>query len=126
MWLLADGHCFRNQIVRYCSVKKDEGPFSNVEFAGGNLETLRNLIRNSRGYTLVPALFVDTLSESERREYVRDFEKPVPSREISLIYRRDQWKSDILSALEQVIRERLPKTLSQEHDPKRQDVIPID
>ncbi len=126
MWLLADGHCFRNQIVRYCSLKMHEGVYPNVQFAGGNLDTLRNLIRKSRGYTLVPALFVDTLPEVERRDYVRELEKPVPTREISLLYRKDQWKSDILTALESVIRERLPKTLSQEHDPKGQDVIPID
>lgn len=126
MWLLADGHCFRNQIVRYCSLKNSEGVYPNVQFAGGNLDTLRNLIRNSRGYTLVPALFVDSLPEVERRDYVRELEKPVPTREISLVYRKDQWKSDILKALEAVIRERLPKSLSQKHDPKGQDVLPID
>lgn len=126
MWLLADGHCFRNQIVRYCSLKMDEGVYPNVQFAGGNLDTLRNLIRKSRGYTLVPSLFVHTLPEGEKREHIRDFEKPVPSREISLIYRRDHWKVDVLDALEKVIRERLPESLSQEHDPKGQEVIPID
>ncbi len=126
MWLLADGHCFRTQIMRYCSLHEKDGVFHNVAFAGGNLDTLRNLIRKSKGYTLVPSLFVETLSESERRDYVREFEKPVPSREISLIYRRDQWKSDVLAALEATIRERLPKHLSQEHDPKGQEVVPID
>jgi len=126
MWLLADGHCFRNQIVRYCALKMNEGVYPNVHFAGGNLDTLRNLIRKSRGYTLVPSLFVHTLPEAEKREHVREFERPVPSREISLMYRRDHWKGDILDALEKVIRQRLPDSLSQEHDPKGQEVIPID
>lgn len=126
MWLLADGHCFRNQIVRYCALNQNDGVFPNVHFAGGNLDTLRNLIRTSRGYTLVPELFVHTLPESEKREFVRDFEKPVPSREISLMFRRDNWKADVLGALETVIREALPESLSQEHDPKGQEVIPID
>lgn len=126
MWLLADGHCFRNQIVRYCSLNQKDGVFPNVQFAGGNLDTLRNLIRTSRGYTLVPELFVQTLPESEKRDYVREFEKPVPTREISLMFRRDNWKADMLGALESVIRESLPESLAQEHDPKRQEVIPID
>jgi LysR family hydrogen peroxide-inducible transcriptional activator len=125
MWLLADGHCFRNQIVRYCSLSPKDGVFPNVQFAGGNLDTLRNLIRTSRGYTLVPELFVQTLPEIERRDYVRDFEKPVPTREISLMFRRDSWKADMVEALEKVIRESLPESLAQEHDPKGQDVIPI-
>lgn len=126
MWLLADGHCFRTQIMHYCSLDDQDGVFHNVEFAGGNLDTLRNLIRKSKGYTLVPALFVESLSEAEKRDYVREFEKPVPSREISLIFRRDQWKSDMLTALENTIRERLPKHLAQKHDPKGQEVVPID
>lgn len=125
MWLLADGHCFRTQIMRYCSLTEKDGVFANIQFAGGNIDTLRNLIRKSKGYTLVPALFVDTLPENEKRDYVREFERPVPSREISLIYRRDQWKSDVLHALETTIRERLPKSMAQQHDPKGQEVVPI-
>lgn len=126
MWLLSDGHCFRNQVVRYCAMKEEAGLFPNVHFAGGNLDTLKNLIRKSNGYTFVPALFVEYLSETEKRDHVRPFERPVPSREISLIYRRDQWKADILDALEAVIRDALPRGLKQEHDPKGQDVIPIE
>lgn len=125
MWLLADGHCFRQQIVRYCSLKVDEGVFPNVQFEGGNIDTLRNIIRKSQGYTLVPALFVESLSEAEKRDYVRPFESPVPTREVSLIYRRDQWKSDILDALEQGVRKKLPPDL-QEYDAKRQEILAID
>ena len=124
MWLLADGHCFRNQIARFCSLKNQDGVFPNVHFEGGNIDTLRNLIRKSAGYTLVPALFTESLPESERRDYIREFEKPVPTREISLVFRRDQWKSDLLKALEESVRAKLPKELI-EHDPKRQTVLAI-
>lgn len=125
MWLLEDGHCFRNQIVRYCSLKTREGVFPNVQFEGGNIDTLRYLIRKSQGYTLVPALFVDTLSEAEKRDYVREFEKPVPTRELSLVYRRDQWKSDILQALQKTIVDCLPPEMTK-LDPKRQEVLAAD
>lgn len=124
MWLLADGHCFRNQIARFCSLKNQDGVFPNVHFEGGNIDTLRNLIRKSQGYTLVPALFTESLAESEKRDFVREFEKPVPAREVSLVYRRDQWKSDILQALEESIRERLPEELMK-YDPKRQQILDI-
>jgi len=124
MWLLGDGHCFRNQVVRFCSLRKNEGVFPNVEFEGGNLDTLRYLIRKSRGYTLVPALFVATLSEAERREFVRELERPAPTREISLVYRRDQWKSDVLNSLHLSISRNLPPGL-EKHDPKKQRVVEI-
>ncbi len=125
MWLLQDGHCFRNQIVRYCSLKNQEGVFPNVQFEGGNLDTLRNLIRKSHGYTLVPALFVETLSASEIRDHVREFERPAPTREISLLFRRDQWKSDILKALKETIHQSLPKSLSDTLDAKKQALLGV-
>ena len=125
MWLLADGHCFRQQIVRYCSLKNNEGVFPNVQFEGGNLDTLRNIIRKSKGYTLVPALFVESLSEAEKRDFVRPFESPVPTREVSLIYRRDQWKSDILNALSESVAKKLPPEL-QNFDAKRQEILAVD
>lgn len=124
MWLLEDGHCFRSQIMRYCSLKSRDGVFPNVQFEGGGMDTLRYLIRKSRGYTLVPALFVDLLHESERREHVREFERPVPAREISLVYRRDQWKSDIIKALSETVRDQLPRELI-DADPKRQEILAV-
>jgi LysR family hydrogen peroxide-inducible transcriptional activator len=124
MWLLADGHCVRNQVVKFCALKNDEGVFPNIEFEGGNLDTLRNLIRKSQGYTLVPRLFVETLSESERRDFIREFEKPVPTREVSLVYRRDQWKSDVLKALEESIRAQLPEDL-RKPNLKGLEILPI-
>lgn len=125
LWLLQDGHCLRNQVARYCSLKTtDHMVFPTIQFEGGNLDTLRNVIRRSKGYTLVPRLFVETLSEAERREYVREFEKPVPTREISLVFRRDQWKSDILQALQKSITSKLPEDLMTT-DPKRQTVLAI-
>lgn len=124
MWLLTDGHCFRNQVVRFCALKgRDEGVLKNVKFEGGTIDTLRYLIRKSPGYTLVPALFVETLGADERRDYVREIEAPVPVREVSLMYRRDQWKSDILTALENSILERLPKELRQSR--KKQEVVKV-
>jgi LysR family hydrogen peroxide-inducible transcriptional activator len=124
MWLLADGHCVRNQVVKFCALKNDEGVFPNIEFEGGNLDTLRNLIRKSQGYTLVPRLFVETLPESERRDFIREFEKPVPTREVSLVYRRDQWKSDVLKALEDSILAQLPEDLRKPNR-KGLEILPI-
>ena len=124
MWLLEDGHCFRTQIERYCAVRNRASVYPNVKFAGGNIDTLRNLVRKSQGYTLVPALFVETLSEAERRECVREIERPTPVREVSLIYRKDHWKKDILESLAQTITKQLPARL-RDLDPRRQEVIGI-
>lgn len=111
MWLLQDGHCLRNQVVKICSRQGQGNVFSNIRFEGGNLETLRFLVQKSNGYTLIPYLFRHKLAVAEQVRMVREFESPVPSREVSLIYRRSEWKRDILEGLEAVILKNLPEEL---------------
>jgi LysR family transcriptional regulator, hydrogen peroxide-inducible genes activator len=125
LWLLEDGHCLRNQIIKMCSLRKDSPVFKNISFESGNLDTLRNLVKNSHGYTVLPATQVHNLSSEERRKYVRHFKAPIPSREISLIYRKDQWKLDILKAIESSILNNIPKSLKQNVSIKTNHVLGV-
>lgn len=124
IWLLEDGHCFKNQVTNFCSLKEKAGVYPNVSFEGGNLETLRYLVKESRGFTLVPYLFANNLTQFERDEMIRPFRSPFPTREVSIVFYRDQWKMDIIDALESVIRRSLPKELSSVRD-GQQKIIPI-
>ena len=112
MWLLQDGHCFRNQVIRFCGLTEAPGYFKNIHFEAGNLETLRNLIRRTGGYTLVPHLLADALEPAERAKHVRRFSGSVPTREVSLICRRDEWKQDIVDGIREVISKSLPRSLT--------------
>ena len=111
MWLLEDGHCFKNQVVRFCSSARLTRAYANVHFEGGSLETLRQLVKLGPSFTLVPELFVHNLPSAERTFMVRPFRAPAPSREVSLAFRRNHWKKDIIAALRQTILEALPRTL---------------
>jgi LysR family hydrogen peroxide-inducible transcriptional activator len=126
LWLLEDGHCLRNQIIKMCSLRKDSPVFKNISFESGNLDTLRNLVKNSHGYTVLPATQVHNLSEEEKKKYVRHFKAPVPTREVSLIYRKDQWKLDILKAIELSILDNIPKSLKSEVSKKSHHVIAVE
>ena len=103
LWLLEDGHCFKNQVVRFCSLTKMAGAYDNIHFEGGSLETLRQLVRQTPSFTLIPELFARRLPESEKKSMLRPFVAPGPSREVSLVFRRDQWKKEIIAALQQSI-----------------------
>ena len=123
MWLLQDGHCLRNQVIKVCGMgNASTGVFPNIVFEGGNLETLRNLVKMSPGYSLFPWLFVQQMSSSEQSAFVREFESPVPARQISLVYRRGQWKSQLIEAMESSIRKCIPDEL---RTSKKRDIIPI-
>jgi LysR family transcriptional regulator, hydrogen peroxide-inducible genes activator len=111
IWLLADGHCLRNQVSRLCASAPAHPAMANVIFEGGTLETLRQSIRHTGGATLVPELFVSELAREERAACVRPFGHPVPSRQISLLCRSRAWKTRLVDALENSIHASLPPAL---------------
>lgn len=110
IWLLAEGHCLRNQILRVCSLRGKSGIFQNVRFESGSLETVMHLVEQGHGYTLLPDLATRTLPR-HRKEMLRPFARPVPSREVSLVCRRTQYKKPILEALKREIQKKLPSDL---------------
>lgn len=111
IWLLSEGHCLRNQIVRVCSLRGKPGIFPNLRFESGSLDTVVRLVDQGHGYTLLPDLAVRMLPKPSRSARVRPFAKPVPSREVSLVYRRSQYKQPILDALAAEIQKALPSDL---------------
>jgi LysR family hydrogen peroxide-inducible transcriptional activator len=113
LWLLSEGHCLRNQIVRICSLRGKTGIFPNVKFESGSLETVIHLVEQGHGYTLLPLLATRSLARN-RKEQLKPFTRPVPSREVSLVYRRTQYKQPILEALATQVRASLPDDLPRE------------
>lgn len=114
LWMLQDGNCFRNQVEDFCSWTsgKRRTP-GNIHFQSGSLETLKALVKKHDGYTMIPALMARNLPAAERKAHVREFKSPVPTREVSFIYRRDHWKLSVILALERSIQEALPPEVSQ-------------
>ena len=124
VWLLNEGHCFRQQVLNLCKLSRDHGLHDNLKFESGNLETLKNMVLNSSGYTLLPLLAVINLSKEEML-HVRDFQTPVPTREVSLVHNRIFLKEKIITALEESIIEHLPESLTSMKK-KNYEIISID
>lgn len=114
MWLLQDGHCFKDQVVSFCALPgTGEVALGNIHFQSGSLDTLRRLIQNGQGHTLIPAMMALALRKLERDTHVRPFKPPIPAREISIIYRRDHWKLAIIRAIEETVAMSLPASIHQ-------------
>ncbi len=126
LWLLQEGHCFREQVLNVCSLKStnsfkaasnklkalaNDSKFLPVKFESGNLETLINLIRNGSGYTLIPHMAIRSLTEKEKNNNLKKIKTPTPSREVSLVHSRSDLKIEILKALEGSIKISLPDGL---------------
>jgi len=111
LWLLDDGHCFRNQILNICLTYQGHQPFKNINFMSGSLDTLIRLVRQGSGYTILPYLAARCLPRSEKRKMLRKFERPIPTREVSLVMSRKDLKRDLKDALKQTIFDQLPASL---------------
>ncbi|MBW1685666.1 MAG: LysR family transcriptional regulator [Deltaproteobacteria bacterium] len=111
IWLLNKGNCFRDQMLNICSEGKDEQEVvGNIRFESGNLETLKNMVLTSSGYTILPHLAVGQLS-AERRKLVREFRSPVPTREVSIVYGRRVLRERVIDALQEEVLKALPGEL---------------
>ena len=110
VWLLSEGHCLRNQVIKLCTIKKKSAVFKNVKFESGSLETIIQLIEQGYGYTLLPALVADSIYK-KHNPLLKEFKGNIPTREISLVYQRSQYKKNILKALQEIIKLNLPKTV---------------
>lgn len=111
LWLLEEGHCLRGQILQACQIKGRKPTLSNVRFESGSVETLKQLVRQGLGYTLVPHLAIGVdLGEDHDVSIIR-FESPMPARDIGLMYRREQLKRPAIKALGETIKKTLPQSL---------------
>jgi len=110
IWLLSDGHCFRDQVVNLCSflgTTDSELPF---HFEAGSLETLMNIVDREGGITLIPELAKEGMA-SQRSENVLSFTSFKPLREVSLVYSRHFAKHKLINLLWREIKEAIPAGL---------------
>lgn len=85
VWLMRDGHCFRDQAVALLEMGAGRPDAKAVQFESGNLETLQRLVDRGYGMTLLPWLAVQG-EGSHAPESVRPFRAPAPSRTVRLVY----------------------------------------
>ncbi|MDZ7772159.1 MAG: LysR substrate-binding domain-containing protein [Balneolaceae bacterium] len=117
LWLLNEGHCFRDQTVKLC--KKQRRELLNntqIEFESGNLETLKQLVEQDFGMTLLPFLARNQIDEQCARAHLRYFTEPAPRRKVRLAYGQKFLKRNIVQAFLEEIRGAIPEELSSPKD----------
>lgn len=102
LWLLKDGHCFKNQVLNIC-----EHPAENrsIQFESGSIETLKKMVKKYGGYTLIPEMSID---ESDK-ENIAYFKSPKPTREVSLAVHKNFAKENLLINIRKEILKIIPE-----------------
>lgn len=119
IWLLSDGHCFRDQVVNLCSFLGTTDSKLPFHFEAGSLETLMNIVDREGGITLIPELAKESMS-SKRLQNVLSFTSFKPLREVSLVYSRHFAKHKLINLLWREIKEAIPAGLQ---DPARGTIV---
>ena len=108
LWLLDEGHCFRDQMVRFCQMKSSQT--SQLAYNLGSMETFMRMVESGMGITFIPELAEMQLSEPQR-ELVRPFAIPIPTRELILITNRNFIRKTLLDTVVKEIQASVPKAM---------------
>lgn len=122
LWLLQQGHCFRNQVLNLCQGRgeRDITPSTNYgtatslvknehtrsfTFQAGSIETLKNMVKNNLGYTIVPEMSIDDKLD---KLHLKRFADPQPAREVSLVVNKTFAREKLLVELRKAILKVVP------------------
>ncbi len=100
--LLEEGHCFRGQVMNLCTAKGKK-VHHQLNYQSGSFETLKAMVDNNYGYTLIPELAVNN-----KNKHVKHFTSPEPVREVSLAVHQGFVKEALLTKLRDAILKSIP------------------
>ncbi|MEO1050174.1 MAG: LysR substrate-binding domain-containing protein [Bacteroidota bacterium] len=106
LWILRQGHCFRNQTLNICDFDVSE-QHKNIVMEGGSIETLKKMIKEVSGYTLIPELSYEASNDSGN---VLKFVDPQPVREISIVAHKHFNRELLITELRKSILENTPES----------------
>ena len=106
LWLLDEGHCFRDQLVKFCNLKGARK--SKTTYSLGSIETFMRMVEGGMGITFIPELALWQLSDRQM-ELVRPFALPEPSREIVLVTGKNYLRKTLVNLLVKEICSCLPE-----------------
>lgn len=112
MIVLGEEHCFRGQMLKVCK----NNSYGRIE--AGSFETIKKLVDNNLGLTLLPYF-----EEVKSKDQIRNLSDPVPAREISIITGLSFFKMNILKAVKNEILDLIPKEF---HSRKNYHIIGVE
>lgn len=111
LWLLEEGHCFRDQVMNLCELKRQNKEQSHFEYEAGSVETLRKMVEMNKGVTILPEMATFDFSVKQQN-MVRHFKSPAPVREVSLVTHRNYVKKKLVDVLKQEVLASLPEKIT--------------
>lgn len=106
LWLLDEGHCFRDQLVKFCNLKSANE--SKSKYSLGSIETFMRMVESGQGVTFIPELALNQLSD-QQKELVRPFALPIPVRDVVLLTTKNFVRHSIAELIIKSVKENVPQ-----------------
>ena len=103
--LLEEGHCLREHVLDACVLAgvKEKG-----QYQATSLETLRHMIGEGMGMTLMPELAVPSkITKADSVRYL-EFSDPKPNRRIGMLFRKNTYREEMFDNISELIKTALP------------------
>lgn len=103
--LLEEGHCLRGHILDVCLLAgvKEQG-----QYHATSLETLRHMVGEGMGMTLMPELAVPMKIRKTDDIHYLEFSDPKPNRRIGMLYRKNSYREETFENINELIKSVLP------------------
>ncbi len=109
LWILEEGHCLRDQIFNFCQRSL---PYNHT-FEAGSIDTLVRIVDINGGYSVIPELHMDFLTENQQIN-VREINNPPAIREISVVIKNNFIKEKMINAVADTIKSIIPNHMLDE------------
>lgn len=125
VWLLEEGHCFREQSMTLCKIQEKKEKSENIQFKSNSFDTLLHLSDQMGGLTLIPELYAKGLS-AKKKKLTKSFQSPIPVREISLLALKPVLKKNSMSKIANLIQTIVkPRLIANQYKNKDLNIIGI-
>ncbi len=100
--LLDNGNCFREQVLKICPQCVETKPeANNMTITTSSIETIKYMVANGIGSSIIPSF---SLNENNQSLFVvKEFIKPVPTREIVIATRKSFNRMPVIHQLAEII-----------------------
>ncbi len=103
LWVLEEGHCLRGQVFNFCNHELHQ----STVYEAGSIDTLVKIVDVNGGYTVIPELHVDLLTDVQK-EHLRELVEPEAIREIAIVIRHDYVRQGMINAVADTVKKIIP------------------
>lgn len=105
MWIMKEAQCLRNSAFSFCKART-KGQYI---YEAGSIETLIRIVDENGGYTIIPEMHLQFLTEAQRSN-VREIDgNHVSERRISLYIKDDYIRERMLNTITDTLKAFMPK-----------------